>query len=275
VSLIPFPNVPQVPGVPQLTRYAGGPSVAQMTSLFPGASGLLHEIDGVSAYLTTSPQATVKDLFASVPGVSSIMTSNPAFSQIMSLSNFDALGNGLSLLTGDDPGVGSLTASPEWGVFDDGGQPVAIADSFVSIEHMKDWRVANFPVAPNGFAAYNKVETPYEERITFAKGGTLQQKETFLQDIDDAVASLDLFTVVTPEVTYANANLVHYDYRRQSRQGVTLLLVEIGVMQVRVSASQTFSNTRSPAANAAQNGGTVQPQSPTTAQTNAAAAGVT
>jgi hypothetical protein len=161
-----------------------------------------------------------------------------------------------------------------WGVFDKDNNPVAQADSFVSIEFNKEFRLPNFPVAPNSFANYNKVELPYEARVTFSKGGSVSDRDDFLQALQDAVNSLDLYQVVTPEITYDNANLVRMNYRRQSTNGVTLLVVEIAIEQVRVSATQTFSNTKSPAANAAQNGGTVQPQEPDAAQAGAAAGGV-
>lgn len=208
MPLIPFPNIPALPGVPQLPRSLAVPVAAILTHI--------------------------------------------------SADNF---------------GLFSVTQQPGWGVYDDGGSQVAVADSFVDFEHAKDWRISDYPVEEGAFESYNKVETPYNERVTFAKGGTDADRSDFLDAIAAAVESFDLFSVVTPEVTYVGANLVHYDYRRTSRNGVTLLIVEIGIREVRVTATTTFTKTKSPSGAAQQNGGTVQTQQPSAGQTSAAAGG--
>lgn len=277
MPLIQFPNVPQVPGVPQLLRQLGGPQVTQITGQFAGASELLHRIPGVTDFLSATPNATIQQLFAQVPGVSSVMTKLPGFSQILKLPAFDNLlgVSGSDILTGDDPEAADSSSDPKWGVYDSNGAPVAVTDSFVSLEFSKEWSISKNPVAPNSFGAYNKVERPFDIRVPLAKGGTEADRTTFLDDIDSAVASIDLYSVVTPETTYINANLIGYSYERRAEKGVSLLLVELRIEQVRLSATTTFSNTQSPVSSAAVNGGTVQPQSPTTDQTNAAAGGAT
>ncbi len=262
MPLINFPNIPQVPGVPQLLRQLGGPQVSQITGQFAGAGDLLHRIPGVSSFLSTSPNATIHQLFAQVPGVRSVMGSDPAFSAILKLPTFSNLTefSGLSVLTGDDPFASSSQSGPQWGVLDSDGAPVALADSFVSMEFNKDWTISKNPVAPNSFSAYNKVERSYEGRVIFSKGGTEAARSSFLTDIDAAVASTDLFSLVTPDATYINANLISYSYERRSEKGVALLLVELHVEEVRVTVTTAFSNTKSPMSNGAVNGGTVQPK---------------
>lgn len=209
MPLIPFPDVPDVLGVPNLARLAGSAFVSQA----------------------------------------------------------------VSLLTGDDPSILGLFQSAQWGVFDEDGNPVAVFDSVVSFDHAKEWRLSDYPIEDGGFETYNKVETPYDQRLTFAKGGPEAERSDFLDDIELAVASLDLFTVTTPEKTYTNANLVKYDFSRKANAGVTLLLVDLQIREVRVSANSAFSNTQDPAGAAPQNGGTVQPQAPSAPQAAAAANG--
>lgn len=266
MPLINFPNIPQVPGVPQLLRQLGGPQVSQITQQFAGASDLLHRIPGVTDFLSASPTATIEQLFAQVPGVKSVMSSLPSFSQILKLPTFDSLAGPAEsvVLFADDPGISDSSSDPKWGIYDKNGAAIAIADSFVSLEFNKEWAISKNPVAPNSFSAYNKVERPYEARVPFAKGGSEFDRGTFLLDIIDATKSIDLFSVVTPELTYINANLIGYSYERRAEKGVNLLIVEIRIEQVRVSATTTFSNTKSPVSNSAVNGGTVQPKAPTT-----------
>ncbi len=92
-------------------------------------------------------------------------------------------------------------------------------------------------------------------------GGLAATRTAFLQAAQALVASLALLTLATPELSYANCNAVHYDYRRMNRAGVTLLVVDIWVEQVRVTQAAAFSNsynTASPDAASQTNGGTVQ-----------------
>lgn len=259
---INFPNIPQVPGVPQLLRQFGGPQVSQITSQFAGASDLLHRIPGVTDFLSVSPNATIHQLFAQVPGVNAVMGTNPSFAAILKLPTFSNQTEftSLDVLTADDPMVSLSQPKPVWGVLSGDGAPVALADSFVSMEFVKDWSISKNPVAPNSFRAYNKVERPYEGRVTYAKGGSESDRSDFLADIDAAVASTDLFNLVTPDAVYINANLISYSYERRAEKGVNLLVVEIHIEEVRVTATTTFSNTKSPISNGAVNGGTVQPK---------------
>lgn len=183
------------------------------------------------------------------------------------------LENDITLLAADEAGLLGMLEAPRWGIYDEGGALVAEADSVVNFEHGKEWRISDFPVEEGSFASYNKVETPFDQRVLFAKGGGDAERSDFLNSIDEAVSSLDLYSVVTPDATYVNANLVRYEYRRTSRNGVTLLLVEVVVREVRVAASAAFSDTASPSGADPISGGTVQPQTPSADQVQAASGG--
>jgi hypothetical protein len=270
--LIPFPVVGDYPGVPALLREAGGPSVSTLLNQFPGASALMAQVPGVSAFLSASPGASVRQLLSQVPGVRQLMAQAPGISALLKLPAFADVAGLDPVMTQDDPGATTSTPAPKWGIYDAGMNLVVEPDSFVSFEHSREWRISDFPVAPGAFASYNKVETPFEERITLAKGGTDQDRQTFLDALDTATDSINLYSVVTPGMTYVKVNVVGYDYRRQSSNGVTLLVAELRLRQVRESATSTFSNTVAPEGASAQNGGTVQSQTPTQAEQGASAA---
>ena len=86
------------------------------------------------------------------------------------------------------------------------------------------------------FESYNKVQVPFSAKLEFLIAST---REEFLQSVETAVASLSLVTVVTPEISYPSANLVHYGYRRESRSGVSLIRVSVWCQEIRIAQSTT------------------------------------
>jgi hypothetical protein len=192
------------------------------------------------------------------PGVPALRA--PIDDALSSISSF-------ALLSGDIVGFlgANLFAGPQWGIFAMDGSPVAVADSVVAVDFRHETRISDYPTEQGGFASYNKVQVPYDARVRFAIGsGTLTdtakfRRTAFLQNIERAVLSLDLYVVATPEQSYGNANLVHYDYRREAKAGINLLLVEVWLQEVRITANASFANTAAASSQAAVSGGAVQP----------------
>lgn len=172
-------------------------------------------------------------------------------------------------LLAEDAALPLSLIAPSWGIFDQSGAPVALADAVLSFDYRREHRVSDYPIEQGGFSTYNKVQRPYESRVALAKGGPEDERASFLAAVGGAVDSLDLFAIVTPEFTYPSASLVSYDFRREARQGATLLVVEIGLTEIRVTGGTLYSQTAQPDGAAAVNGGTVQPQTPTPAQQSA------
>lgn len=120
-------------------------------------------------------------------------------------------------------------------------------DSFISIDYKNNMRVSNYPQEEGAFASYNKVGTPYDCRVRMAIGGDKTTRTAFLAKCDVMLKSIDLYTVITPEAQYTNASLENYDYRRESRNGATLLIVDLAFIEVRITATATFSSAVKPA----------------------------
>jgi hypothetical protein len=191
--------------------------------------------------------------------------------------SFTTLLSGLAEL-GDLVGVDILNPTAgDWMVLASDGSRVIVPDTVPKFEFRGDYRVSNYPVEQGAFASYNKVAEPFELRMTMVCGGlnfvqsaaaslglTLgqqyMQKGDFLSTLDYMLSSTDLFTVVTPDMTYQSLTLDHYDYRREASGGATLLTVEAWFKQVRVTASASYSNPKSPSAASPINAGTVQAQ---------------
>ena len=172
-------------------------------------------------------------------------------------------------LVADVGQIAALFGAPQWGIFTTAGAPVIAADTVLDVEYRQENRISAAPQEQGAFLSYNKVADPFPARVTLPQGDTADSRTAFLNEILDAQASLDLYTLVTPEITYPSVNVTHHDYRRTSVSGVTLLAVDVWVEQVRVTGTSQFSNTQQPAGADQVNGGTVQPQAPTAAQTSA------
>lgn len=143
-------------------------------------------------------------------------------------------------LTNDSPGLtdGALI---RWGIFSQKGVLALEPDSIAAVEYQREFRIADYPIEEGGFESYNKVATPFDIRVTMTKGGKIPDRKDFLDQVELIVASLDLFTVITPERNYLNVNIVRADYRRNAANGATLLTVELHGIEVRTSASIQFS----------------------------------
>ena len=144
-----------------------------------------------------------------------------------------------------------------WGIWDSKGKPLGDPSKFAtleaaglgstlstgSVDYSKETRVSDFPLERGSFAAYNKVETPAAPQVVLCMQGSEKNRRTFLEAIDKACKSTDLYSVVTPEVTYINYTVERYNYARHNSKGATLLIVEITLKEIRqVSALYTTSN---------------------------------
>lgn len=145
----------------------------------------------------------------------------------------------------DDIGNADFT-TPVWGIYDKVGNEALKPDSFLGIDYRQDTRVSNYPQEKGAFASYNKVQTPFDCRVRLAIGGTEDARTQFLATVDGMTNSIDLFSVVTPEVTYPSAALQSYNYHRDDRGGVTLLTVELDFIEVRQTAQADASEVDQP-----------------------------
>jgi hypothetical protein len=174
--------------------------------------------------------------------------------------------------------LNSLQIETSWGIFDSKGNRLGLisgADklngpvlSTSAFEFSKETKISTFPLEAGSFAAYNKVELPANPTVVLALAGNASDRAAFLNLINAACLSTDLYSVVTPEVTYFNYSVERYNYARRAERGATLLLVEIVLAEIRqVSAAfstvQTPINSpQDPAATPQQSGGLVQPAPP-------------
>jgi hypothetical protein len=230
-----FPDVPLVSGVPSVLRAvsaAAGSPVNDWPNIAIGASqGLLSGT--ISNVQVLANSQLINGWAGQIPG----------------------------LMLSDSPVVaGAANSSGQWGVFDKSNNLVLIPDSFKELSYRQAWKIANYPMEEGAFQSYNKVQTPFEVRLSMTKGGTDSDRAVFLQNTETIADTTDLFSIVTPEYTYLNVNVENINYNRTATNGAKLLTVELDLLEIRVTAQSPFSNTAQPSGAAQANYGSVQPQ---------------
>jgi hypothetical protein len=189
--------------------------------------------------------------------------------------------------------ITALNQAPTWGIFDQNGNQLgllpnsqstlqAIAGTLVSqltgnnapvlstfaLDFTQETRVSDFPVENGSFATYNKYVGPATPVVTLILDGSQADRTAFLNLINAACVGTDLYSVVTPEVTYYNYTIERYSYTRRASKGVTLLYVECHLKQVmQVQATLTTASPIpapvNPAAAASVDNGNVAPAAAT------------
>lgn len=184
---------------------------------------------------------------------------------------------------GDFLGIDILNpSSSDWMILDNNNNSIIIQpDTVPRFEFRNEVRVSDFPVQRGAFASYNSVQMPFEIDMTLVCGGInkftpnflasqlglnigpeFMRKSDFLSTLEGMLSGVDLFKIVTPDEIYKNAKLEHFDYRRESSRGATILYVDCRFREIRQVGSANssvnglpFVNTSSPsAANPVNNG---------------------
>ncbi|MFT8419399.1 MAG: hypothetical protein ABF636_11315 [Acetobacter sp.] len=174
-------------------------------------------------------------------------------------------------------------AERQWGIFTPDNRPVLTSGHVRALGVQSQCSIASAPLEDGSFLSYNKVRLPGQYVVEMlcdgssmelgsasalgdllgsfglpGLSGALQTRALFLAALDALVADLGLYHIVMPEAVYANVNVTGYRLRREVRQGVTLLLAELSVQEVRLGASATVAGTAYPQGQAVSNGGHVQ-----------------
>ena len=147
----------------------------------------------------------------------------------------------------------------KWGIVDENGSALLTPDSFVDFEYREERKIPTYPLEEGSFSSYNKVALPFDCRVTVScSGNGKMSKEAFLAAIEKLLSSLTLCSVVTPNTTYKSCNLIHVDYRREAKQGATLLLAQLWFQEIRI-AQQPVVPTAAPSGTSSTSLGQLSP----------------
>jgi hypothetical protein len=176
-------------------------------------------------------------LFPNVPAYPGV----PALTRPVSAAVASSPALAIGIGTVENILIDALQQAPQWGIFDSDGNQLGISSSTASIisaiasqvtgansavvstfsfDFVKETRISDFPVEGGHYASYNKVETPANPVVTLILEGTEDDRTHFLTAIDAACVSTDLYSVVTPEITYANYAVERYTYSRRASRGL-------------------------------------------------------
>lgn len=178
-------------------------------------------------------------------------------------------GGGPNVVTSGLSALGLLP--PQWGIFNQAGRSVISFDTVKNFDYRRDWNISDYPLERGAFESYNKVQTPFVARIGLSTGGSFAARQAFLQSIQAIEDDLNLYDVVTPEVTYQSVNISHVDYHRADGL-YGIITVNIFLTEIRVTTQAELS-TQAPSGATGTHVGQVQTDAPTAAQTGQAAGG--
>lgn len=182
----------------------------------------------------------------------------------------------------------AFAVDKKWGIYDKNGKALGdqskvsgiiggVLDTFgigsmlstYSLDYVKETKISDFPVEKGKFAAYNKVEMPANPKVRINFQGSEKDRAAFINQIDKACKSTDLYSVVTPEVTYIDYSIETYNYSRSAANGVNLYTIDLSlkeIRQVKSSYSQSdkgqVQEPKDPGASPTTDAGKVQPQEP-------------
>ena len=152
-----------------------------------------------------------------------------------------------------------------WGVFNEYGIPILLADNVMSLKYANSSRISQAPIEKGSFASYNKVSNPYKATVQLSKGsgGTLL-RGAFLAQIETLANSKLKFHIITPEFVYTNACIIGYDTARQASEGAQLIKVNLHLEEIReVIVQYDTEEVKNPDDAEKKDGGEKQPEKPT------------
>lgn len=165
----------------------------------------------------------------------------------------------LTLLTAD--AIRLIFGVPQslWNIYLD-GVPAFDFHSMAAFGYKQEWSIATYPTDDGGFFSYDKVQNPFECRLRITSGGTEQERQALLEEVEAAANTLNLYDIVTPEKVYQDCNVSRISLDRGPDHGVGMIVIDVMFQEIRTSAAAQFSNTQQPGSAGQQGIGNVQSQ---------------
>lgn len=147
-----------------------------------------------------------------------------------------------------------------WGIVNEFGVPIVLADSVVGLTFDSGNDIANLPVERGSFSSYNKVNNPDITTVQMNKssGGALQ-RGAFLTQLKILSKSTLTFNIISPEYVYMSYSIVGIGYARTANEGTTLLKVNLDMQEVRqTKVEYSFEEVQQPSDATTKDGGAKQ-----------------
>lgn len=153
------------------------------------------------------------------------MPSIPSFINVEAVVNIGLALGGAALING--------VFGKKWGVFNEFGIPIVLADSFVGMNYDAGASISKYPVEKGSFASYNKVNSPSMATVQLAKGsGGVTGRSLFLTQLEGLLKSTLKFYIITPEYVYMNYQIIGINHSRTAQDGATMITVNLDLEEV-------------------------------------------
>jgi hypothetical protein len=229
-TFIPFPNVPDFPGVPALNR-------------------------AVNSGIASSPALSI-----TLGTAQTILLG--ALQQPSQWGIYDQFGDQFGIAPNSQSTLQAITGALLSQVIP--GVPTVL--STYDFEYRRETRISDYIIELGSFASYNKVMLPANPVVTLILEGSQGDGTYLLNALESACASTDLYSVTTPEYVYVNYSIERFTYARKSSRGVTLFIVEVSLKEIRqTTAAFSTSQIQAPqdaAATPQVSNGVTQPAAP-------------
>ena len=156
-----------------------------------------------------------------------------------------------------------------WSIYDKDGAAAVPFDTFFAMTRKDEGKVTSHPTEPNGFFAYNKVDSPGAVGVVLGVTGNSETLGRTLEALEKLKSSTDLVSIVTPEKTLLDYTLESYDYQRSADSGVDRLLVSLSFVEI-MQVVQEYGNEKIPKAKQAADSKTTEAGKQSAQQADAA-----
>ncbi len=164
---------------------------------------------------------------------------------------------------------GYSAAITPWQITNAAGIPLLIPDTVLEFEYRGEMKIPTYPIENGGFKSYNKVYVPFDARLTCAcNGNGAMTREQFLNAVESLRSGIEALVpvfIMTPDEIYSPCSLIHVDYRRHARAGVSMIAVQLWFHEIR-AYGVTAKTTAAPSGADPQPAGQVAPVSPSAQQ---------
>ena len=226
MPLIPYPNVPNAPGVPNVLRKAPA-----------GPPPVVGTVAGIAQLVRAFTSAPVWGVFQHVEQNSEKTVQHSA--------------DGLEELT--------FTGSRKL-------KPVVVPDSIRDFGYSNQVNISTAPTQNGSFADYNRVNNPFEVTLRMTKGGTERDRQIFLNQIEQLQTTQLYDVITPEKTYRSvNLMRVEYQ-RQGEKGAFWLSEVDLTFREIRIVTAQysrtSITQPTDPSAANPQNNGTQQAQVP-------------
>ena len=128
-----------------------------------------------------------------------------------------------------------------WTMLDENGATAVTFTSFMDLSYKNGGQTLSYPVEQGGFANYGKTQSPLEINLTLSTQGNDADFEQILLKLDGYRKNTVKLTVSTPSAMYENMTLGSYSYKKSRDDSVSILTVELELIEVCEVATQSLS----------------------------------